>query len=247
VLSERKRANKLRKGDFVVTTLVTTKLTERIAESYGVKTFGDNLVGFKYIAGAIEDNGPEHFLYGTEESYGYMAGPYNRDKDGAVAAMLMAELTARCKAEGKTAHEKLDALFWQYGVHSEETVSKFMPGSEGMGRMKALMARLRSDTPAKFGPFKVAQMRDYLEGVTRTPDGKRSKLVGPTGDLVILDFELAGNYVAVRPSGTEPKVKFYMFAFEPPEQIANLEDTKAELAERLKQMGKEMAALADSM
>jgi phosphoglucomutase/phosphomannomutase len=230
--------------NFIVETLVTTQLTRRIGDSYGVRTFGDLLVGFKWIAGVIDDEGPERFLYGTEESHGYMAGTHGRDKDGGTASLLLCELAAKLKAAGKTLHEKLDDLFWQHGVHSERTVSVQMPGSEGMLRMMEVMAQFRASPPQTLVGSPVARVRDYFEQLTWTPGGDKSPLAGPKGDLVILDLELDGNYVAIRPSGTEPKIKLYMFTYEPPEQLANLEDAKQMLDERLTRMEAEMRTFA---
>ncbi len=184
-------------------------------------------------------------MLGAEESYGFLAGTHCRDKDAAVAAMLLAELAAQAKAEGKTLHEKLDALFWQYGCHPERTVSLTMPGSEGMKRMQALMARLRSDPPKSLAGEPVAEVQRLPQPGGDPADRARpGRLAGPRDDLVIFDLAAAGNYVAVRPSGTEPKVKFYMFAYEPPETIANLEDTKAELAARLLRLENDLATVA---
>ena len=236
------RKGQLTKDHYVVKTLVTTDLIRRIADSYGVKTFGDLQVGFKYIGGTMDEQGPERFVFGAEESHGYLAGTYSRDKDAAVAAMLMAELAAKAKAAGETLHERLDALFWQHGCHIENTVSKTMPGSEGMSRMKQIMAELRTKPPRELGGMKVTRLRDYQNGVTLTPGGQPQPFACEKGDMVILDLEAEGNYVAVRPSGTEPKVKFYQFAYEPAEQLANLEDAKAMLTERLKRVGEDLSA-----
>ena len=229
---------------FQVITLVTTQLTRRIGDSYGVRTFDDLLVGFKWIAGVMDAEGPELFLYGTEESHGYLAGTHVRDKDGAVAALLLCELAAKLKADGQTLHQKLESLFWQHGVHAEHTVSVQMPGSEGMGRMKEVMAQFRTSPPAELAGSKVRQMRDYLGQITRQADGTEAPLDGPCGDLVILDLELEGNYVAIRPSGTEPKIKVYMFTYTPAEQLANLDTAKGELAKRLAAMEADLRAFA---
>ena len=119
------------------------------------------------------------FVYGTEESHGYMAGSYVRDKDGAVASMLLCELAAKLKAAGQTLHEKLDALFWQHGVHAERTVSVQMPGSEGMERMKEVMAAFRAGPPTEIGGDRVAQVRDYeQQTVTRRRRTSRSRSPG---------------------------------------------------------------------
>jgi phosphoglucomutase/phosphomannomutase len=244
MLEDRKKAGRLSPRSFIVTTLVTTQLTRRIADSYGARTFDNNLVGFKWIAGVIDREGAEDFVYGTEESHGYMAGQHNRDKDGGVASLLLCELAAKLKAQGKTLHEKLDDLFWQHGCHAERTVSVQMPGSEGMMRMNEVMASFRTDPPRSLAGSPVKGLRDYEQLATLLPGGAKQPLDGPKGDLVIIDLALAGNYVAIRPSGTEPKIKLYMFTYEPPEQLANLEDAKAGLERRLDAMEADMRKYA---
>ena len=229
---------------YVVKTIVTSEMVRRIAEQYGVRTFGDLLVGFKWIAGQIDEAGPAGFLFGAEESHGYLAGTHVRDKDAAVAALLLAELAADVKSKGQTLVQKLDALYWQYGCHAEKTVSASMPGSAGMAQMQKLMASLRTAPPDSLAGMRVTQLRDYERSKLIVPGRAAQPLVGPRGDLIFLDFAEPGNCVAVRPSGTEPKVKFYLFAYEPPEQIANLDDTKAELAARLAALEADLSALA---
>jgi phosphoglucomutase/phosphomannomutase len=244
VLENRKKAGTLSSQHFIVQTLVTTQMVRRVGDSYGVRTIGDLLVGFKWIAQAIDQYGPELFIYGTEESHGYMAGTYVRDKDGAVASLLLCELAAKLKAAGQTLHEKLDSLFWQHGMHVEKTVSVQMPGSEGMARMKEVMAAFRSGPPTEVGGDRVVQVRDY-ERQTITPTGGNSApLAGPKGDLVFLDLATEGNYVACRPSGTEPKIKFYTFGYIAPEQLANLDDAKKQLEDRLDRMEADLRKFA---
>jgi phosphoglucomutase/phosphomannomutase len=266
ILENRKKSGRLSPQNFIVETLVTTQLTRRVGNSYGVRTIGDLLVGFKWIAAAIDEFGSEHFIYGTEESYGFMAGDYVRDKDGAVASLLACELAARLKEAGQTLHEKLDVLFWQHGAHAERTVSVQMPGSEGMERMKEVMSAFRAGPPTELAGDRVVQIRDYenqtVTPMARTPSrgeqesgsssarlvapawGKPQPLAGPKGDLVFLDLATEGNYIACRPSGTEPKIKFYMFTFTPPEQISNLELAKSRLEERLDRMESDLRKFA---
>ncbi len=246
VLAGRRKAGRLSAQDYIVKTLVTTEMVRRIADSYGVRTIGDLQVGFKYIGGAIDEAGPERFVLGVEESHGYLAGTYARDKDAAVAALLTAEMAAQAQAAGRTLHEQLDALYWQHGCHVEMLFSKSLPGSEGMGRMRKLMHSLRSDPPRQLGGLGVVRVRDYKSGMALEPGSAPQPFTGPPGDMVMIDLEAEGNYVAVRPSGTEPKIKFYMFAYEAAEQLANLETTKTELSNRLKQIGQELFALAEA-
>jgi phosphoglucomutase/phosphomannomutase len=118
-----------------------------------------------------------------------------------------------------------------------------MPGSEGMTRMRQLMQNLRQSPPKTLGGLRVVRVRDYLSGQEMTPGGQSKPFAGPPGDMVILDLEEEGNFVAVRPSGTEPKAKFYLFAYRPAELLANLDDTKKELAARLRTIGQELFGL----
>jgi phosphoglucomutase/phosphomannomutase len=233
VLEQWKKSGRLTAEHFVAITLVTSQLIRRIADSYGVRTIGDLLVGFKWIAGAIDENGPERFVFGAEESHGYLAGSYVRDKDGALASMLLCELAASLKANKQTLHEKLESLFWQHGLHVERMLNVQMPGSEGMARMLEVMAAFRTSPPKELAGVGIARIRDY-EQLTITEAGAATRpFNGPQGDMVILDLASDGNYIACRPSGTEPKIKFYMFAYTPPEQLANLESARAELSQRL--------------
>jgi phosphoglucomutase/phosphomannomutase len=244
VLAGWKTAGLLTPEHYVVKTLVTTEMIRRIGEAYNVKTYGDLQVGFKWIGMTIDEFGPERFVLGCEESHGYLVGAHARDKDAAVSAMLLAELSAQVKAAGQTLHQKLDALFWQYGYHAEGQLSLTMPGSQGMKDMHSIMARFRSAPPATLAGLAVTRVRDYLS-LTETKTGQPPQpFAGPAGDMVILDLAVQGNYVAARPSGTEPKIKFYMFTCEPPELIANLDDTKSAMAARLAQMKQELAEFA---
>ncbi|MCD4728716.1 MAG: phospho-sugar mutase [Pirellulales bacterium] len=226
LLDARRTAGTLTPEHYVVKTLVTTELIRQVADHYGVQTFGDLHVGFKWIGAEMDARGPERFVFGAEESYGFLAGDHVRDKDAAVASLLTAELAARLKSEGKTLCQRLDELFRQFGCFSEGQINLRMPGEKGMEDMRSLMSGLRSRPPCCLGGMRVAGVRDYLK-------------LEPKGDLVIFDMEARGNYVAVRPSGTEPKVKIYLFAYDPP-SAADLELTKAAQAERLKAIGDDL-------
>jgi phosphoglucomutase/phosphomannomutase len=230
---------------YVVKTLVTTELIRRIADSYNVMTYGNLHVGFKWIAGQVDEAGPDRFLFGTEESHGFVVGAYTRDKDGAVACMLMAELAARVKAEGKSLHEKLEALHWQHGYHAERTINVYMEGSEGMTRMQALMQQFRGNPPTSLAGIDVTAMRDYQSLRTTKASGEKEPLDAPAANMVILDLAETGNYIAVRPSGTEPKVKFYMFTFVPAEQLSLMDMTKDEMETRLDGFEKDLRTFAD--
>jgi phosphoglucomutase/phosphomannomutase len=249
VCEQRKKAGTLTPEHYLVTTLVTTKMIRRIGDSYGVKTYDNLHVGFKWIGQQMDVAGAEKFLFGTEESHGFLVGQYARDKDGAVACMLLAELAASLKAAGKTLHEKLDALYWQHGYHGEQLLNVTMTGSAGMARMQTLMQNFRSSPPASLGGIPVPAVRDYAAlTITRTGSQKTDTadyLDALKADMVILELAEPGNYVAVRPSGTEPKVKFYMFTFVPAEQLHDLDGTKGHMRERLEGLERDLKAYAE--
>lgn len=247
VLEQRKRTGTLSAEHYLVKTLVTTEMLRRIGDSYGVRTCGDLQVGYKYIAQTMDAEGPEKFVFGAEESHGYLVGQYVRDKDAVVAAMLMAELAALVKSQRKTLHQKLDDLYWQHGYHAEKQLSVTMTGSEGMARMKALMAKLRTSPPVAVAGLTVSQVRDFGQLLV-TPAGKSPQpLAGPKGDMVILDFAEEGNFVAVRPSGTEPKVKFYMFTYVPAEQLHSLDAAKDAMRQRIASLEADLKKLSESV
>jgi phosphoglucomutase/phosphomannomutase len=244
-------------GDYVVTTLVTSGLVRRLAEARGLGVDDGQLVGFKWICSAIDRHGPAGFVFGTEESHGYLAGTHVRDKDAAVAALLMAEQTAALAAAGRTPHELLDELFCRFGCHQERTVNVMLPGASGMDRMKEIMATLRAKPPATCGGLDVVRTRDQATLTTWTPGGKPEPYEGVKSDLVIFDlaglpdagsrpdgrFPALGNAVAARPSGTEPKIKFYLFAVAEPCNPGELAAAKATLGRRLDAIEAELRAL----
>jgi phosphoglucomutase/phosphomannomutase len=253
----RKVRGEARPGDYVVTTIVTSGLVRRIAESHGLSVDDTQLVGFKWISAAVDQHGPERFVFGTEESHGYVAGTHVRDKDAAVAALLMAEQTAALKAAGRSPHELLDDLFVKHGCHVERTINVMLPGATGMGRMKEIMAALRATPPTSFGGLDVVRTRDQAGLQTWTPGGTPTGYPGVKSDVVLFDlagpgagtlatdgrFPPLGNAVAARPSGTEPKIKFYLFAVAPPGPAADLAATKATLAAQLDAVEKDLRVL----
>jgi phosphomannomutase len=148
--------------------------------------------------------------------------------------MLMAELAAQVKASGKTLEGRMESLYWQHGYHGERQVSIFMTGSAGMARMQSLMHMLRTAPPKSLGGIPVRGLRDYLQ-------------LDPRGDMVILELAEEGHYVAIRPSGTEPKVKFYLFTFVPAEQLHLLDVARDEMDQRLAAMESDLRQIAQSV
>jgi phosphoglucomutase len=245
VLDARRRAGTLTPDHFVATTMVTTPLVRLIAESHGVRVRDDLPVGFKWIAAAIDEWGADRFVLGVEESHGYLAGHHARDKDAAVAALLLAELAAHEKVAGRTLHQALAALHARHGVHAERTISRTMPGAEGMARMTDLLRRFRDNPPRSLAGLAVTRVRDYAHQVAIAADGTKQPFSGPRCDLLFLDLAGDGNRVAIRPSGTEPKVKLYLFAYEPPADCEHSQEARRLLDRRLDRMVHELEVLVD--
>jgi len=253
VLSRRAAADTLTADHYVVKTLVTTEMIRRIACSYGVRCEGDLLVGFKNIAATMDKCGPDHFVFGTEESHGYLIGQYVRDKDGPVACMLMSELAAKLRSEGKSVHDRLAELYIEHGYHQETVINLVMEGSEGMAAMTRLMNALRRNPVRSLAGIPVEAIRDYLHSTVRDltaasplDDSALSPLEGPVGDMVIMDLKESGNYIAARPSGTEPKIKLYVFTRLQPCESTDLAAARARLATRLEGLESDMRAFAET-
>lgn len=250
VLGKLKSLGQLTSKTYVIKTLVTTDLIRRIAVSYGARCEGNIHVGFKWIAGLMDECGPDDFAFGTEESHGYLIGQYCRDKDGAVACLLMCQLAADLKAQGLTMHERLDQLQVQHGCHLEDLINVQMEGSEGMDNMKKLMQSLRDNPPAEMGGLKVVAVRDYGNLTRRVVGSGVEQIDAPKSNMLVLDLALpdqsaaSGNAIAVRPSGTEPKVKFYLFGVEPVLGASGLSVAKQAISARIAKMKLDAKRLA---
>lgn len=247
VASKMQAQGKLTDRSYVIKTLVTTELTRRIAEKYGCRCESNLHVGFKWIGGVMDQVGPADFVFGTEESHGYLIGQYARDKDGAVACLLMAMLAAQLKSENKSLHQRMNELLVEHGCHQESLINIQMEGSEGMALMKKLMEAFRDNPPKSLGGIQVAQVRDYKSLKIRKADGSLHPLDAPPADMVMLDLSEDGNYFAVRPSGTEPKVKFYMFTYLPPAQSQDLGAANRKLYQRLTDLDKDIRTYVKSV
>ncbi len=233
VASQHDAAGNLNPEKYFVSTLVTTRILRRICEAYKIQCKDENLVGFKWICNVMDDEGPENFLYGTEESHGFLVGQYCRDKDGAIACLLMCELAAMVKAKGISLHEHLDSLYKKYGYHAERLINIRMEGSDGMKKMKELMATFRSNPPKSLGGLSIQSVVDYETKKRTFADGSEESVDGPNGNLVFFETEIDGNYVAARPSGTEPKIKFYISVNTPLNSAAEYDTVKASLEARI--------------
>ena len=215
ILSGRKANGTLPEKPVVVKTIVTTKLLEKICEKYSVE-LKNVLTGFKYIGEVIlnlEKTGDEaNYVFGFEESYGYLAGSYVRDKDAVVASMLICEMAAYFKNQGKTLAQVIDAIYEEYGYYKNTTLSFEFGGAEGMKKMAGIMSDIRENAPEEIAGYKVVKTADYKLSVEKDiATGEEKEIFLPKSN--VLQYNLEGDNMAiVRPSGTEPKIKLYLTA-----------------------------------
>lgn len=210
ILSTKQKQGTLPANGAAVKSIVSTSLANRICESFGVKMY-EVLTGFKFIGEKIQqfqDTGCNTFLFGFEESYGFLSSTFVRDKDGVNASLLVAELAADCQKEGVTLYDRVQEIFAKYGYYVEKVVSTTLPGKDGLARMAEIMASLRDNPPAEIDGLKVTAVRDYKKG-TRIANGVTEPTGLPSSDVLYFELE-GGNWVCVRPSGTEPKIKLYV-------------------------------------
>ena len=196
----------------LVKTIVTTNMADDITAAYGVKLI-EVLTGFKYIGEQIkwfEENNTYQYVFGLEESYGCLAGTHARDKDAVVAVMCLCEVAAWCKKNNKTLWDMMLEMYEKYGYYKEELYTITMKGKEGSEQIAAIMEALRANPPKEFANWKVLEMRDYKSGKTVNPEtGKEGETGLPTSNVLYFDLSDQA-WCCARPSGTEPKIKFYM-------------------------------------
>lgn len=211
LLSTKKAVGLLPENGVVIKTIVTSELGAVIARSYGIEVI-NVLTGFKYIAEKIaeyEKTSKKQFIFGYEESYGYLVQPFVRDKDAVQLALVTAEMASYYEKQGKTLLMVLDSLFERYGYYCEKLVSKAFVGKSGQEEMKKLLDNYRSNPPREIGGLKVKCIEDYLTGIATYADGKIMNINLPKEN--VLKYILQDHsWVAIRPSGTEPKCKFYI-------------------------------------
>ena len=231
ICAERTKLGTMPEDPVAVKTIVTTDIAAKIADEYGVKLI-EVLTGFKFIGeqiGFLEDKGQEdRYIFGFEESYGYLAGSYVRDKDAVVASMLICEMAAYYRTKGISLLKARENLYKKYGVYVHSQSSFVCEGITGMQRMKEIMTSLRTDTPKTIGGLNVTRFEDYLAGTSvNTATGEKTMLTLPKSD--VLTFKLTdGASVIIRPSGTEPKIKaYYTTTGTTQAEAASLRDTIA--------------------
>ncbi len=235
-----KEKGKLPENPFIGKTIVTTELIARIAQSFDVPCY-DTLTGFKFIAGLIkEKEGKENFVAGGEESYGYLVSDFVRDKDAALSAVQFAEIAAYAKSKGTTMWGMLKDLYLQHGVFQEELVSITLKGVDGVAQIQSMMSRLRNNPPQTLGGVALAELHDVKAGTCKNMiSGEVTSLPYPSSD--VLQFILTdGSKISARPSGTEPKIKFYFSLRKEVCSAAEIAEAQAELMQRIERIKNEM-------
>lgn len=222
VLKKMQQRRELTPKHFIAKTIVTTDMLAALAKHYDVQLYGNMLIGFKYIGELLlkKENTDEKFVIGGEESYGLLKGTYARDKDGASGALPVAEYAAELKREGKTLWDQLLKLYQQHGFYAEHLTSAYFTGASGFRKMQEVMQKLRNNPPAEVEGRPVSAVLDYQTLVHRnTVTGEETLIDCIKGNVVVLEFNNDSRCrVTIRPSGTEPKLKFYIQLYEDPRE-----------------------------
>lgn len=240
ILSCKKASGKLPEKPVVVKTIVTTKLINKLCEKYGCE-LKNVLTGFKYIGEVILNLEKKHeenrYLFGFEESYGYLSGTYVRDKDAVVASMLVCEMAAYYKKQGKSLAEVIDGLYEEFGYYLNQTYSFEFGGAAGMQKMDDIMTAVRDNTPKSIAGYDVVKVSDYLlRKETDVATGSVTDIDLPKSNVIALHLA-DDNAVIIRPSGTEPKIKLYITS------VGKDKDNAAEICEKLVVASKEILGI----
>jgi len=210
LIKAHKEKNLLKGNEYIVKTIVTSEILFDIASSFGINYY-DTLTGFKYIAEIIrKKEGKERFIGGGEESYGYLAGDFVRDKDAVMSAALIAETAVWAKEQGKSMFDLLIELYIEYGFYKENLINIVKKGKSGAEDIKKMMNTFRNNPPKEIGGFKVIEIKDYLLQQTENFAAETIEPINLPKSNVIQFFTEDGSKITVRPSGTEPKIKFYV-------------------------------------
>ncbi len=240
IITNRKAKGKLKPTDFIVKTIVTTEVIRKIADKYQIE-MRDCFTGFKWIANEIrKSEGEKQYIGGGEESYGFMAQDFVRDKDAVSACSLLAEICAYAKDNGKTLYDILMDIYIEYGFSKEVTVNVERPGKSGAEEIQQMMVDFRNNPPQKFDGSKVILSKDFKKLVAKDADGKESKLEMPATSNVLQWFCEDGTKVSVRPSGTEPKIKFYLELKAPMNDASQYEELVKQSMERVERIKKDL-------
>lgn len=240
ILSQFREKNKYKGNEYIIKTIVTTDLIDRIAENYNVECF-NVLTGFKFFAELIRDlEGKKKFIGGGEESYGFLPGDYVRDKDAVASCALVAEISAWAKSRGKSLYELLIDIYIEYGLFREKLINIVRKGKEGADEIKAMMVSYRNDPPQSINNSKVIKIDDYETLISTDCITGKKKNIDLLRSDVLQFFLEDGSKISVRPSGTEPKIKFYFSVNTSLESSGKFDETNKLLDQRIDGIIKDM-------
>ena len=240
ILSARKQAGKAQPNDFIVYTIVTSEILGDIAARYQVKSYR-TLTGFKYIAGLIRDlAGQENYICGGEESYGFLIGDFVRDKDAVTACALVAEMAAVAKSQGRTLYEEMQRMYAEYGLYVEDLISLTKKGQRGAEEIQEMMVALRKSPPTTLAGSPVVEVRDFQTGKIHNLRTGAEQSTGVESSNVLQFITEAGDKISARPSGTEPKIKFYFSVKEPLAFAVDYEMTHQKAQAKIQRIIEEM-------
>ena len=239
LLEEWKKESRLKGNEFVASTIVSTPMLKNLTEDYGVK-YMEVLTGFKWIAKLIKDHPELDFIGGGEESFGYMVGDFVRDKDAVTATLLACEIAAKMKDEGNSFYKKLLELYTQYGLYREELISLVKKGIEGEKEIKQMLIDLRENPWEEIDGEKVVLVEDYKSSLAKNVQDYTEKAIDIPKSNVLIYYTENGTKIAARPSGTEPKIKFYISVNTDLDSISNYEEKDQQLKDKIARIRQEL-------
>lgn len=239
LLEEWKKQDKIKGSEFVASTIVSTPMMKNLTESYGVE-YKEVLTGFKWIAKLIKDHPEMNFIGGGEESFGYMVGDFVRDKDAVTATLLACEIAAKMKAEGKSFYQKLLELYTEHGFFREELISLVKKGIQGEQEIKQMLVDLRENPWEEIDGEKVVLVEDYHASTARNVLERNESVIDIPKSNVLIYYTENGTKIAARPSGTEPKIKFYISVNSQLDDMQNYDTENQKLSDKIARIKDEL-------
>ncbi|HKJ47997.1 MAG TPA: phospho-sugar mutase, partial [Christiangramia sp.] len=239
LLEQWKKSGKIDGNEFVASTIVSTPMLKNLTEAYNVK-YMEVLTGFKWIAKLIKDHPELDFIGGGEESFGYMVGDFVRDKDAVTATLLACEIAAKMKAEGNSFYRKLLQLYTQYGLYREELISLVKKGIQGEQEIKQMLVDLRENPWEEIDGEKVVLIEDYKLSIAKNVQDHTESTIDIPKSNVLIYYTENGTKIAARPSGTEPKIKFYISVNSDLDAVENYQQEDQKLSDKIARIRQEL-------
>jgi len=239
LLEEWKKQGRIKGNEFIASTVVSTPMMKNLTEAYGVK-YIEVLTGFKWIAKLIKDHPEMNFIGGGEESFGYIVGDFVRDKDAVTATLLACEIAAKMKDEGKSFYAKLLELYTEYGLYREELISLVKKGIQGEQEIKQMLIDLRENPWEEIDGEKVVLIEDYKTSIAKNTQNHTESTIDIPKSNVLIYYTENGTKIAARPSGTEPKIKFYISVNKDLDAVENYTAENQKLSDKIARIKEEL-------